>query len=98
MSIPDQQMAFTEHLVELRKRLIRVSWILLAGFVICYGFNEYIFSFLRAPILPFLPDKGLHFTGVVEKFMAHIKVSFIAGVLLTCPLWLFQIWKFIAPG
>ena len=50
--------------------------------------------------MPYLPenDKGLHFTGVFEKFGAHVKVSFLAGVILTSPLWLYQLWKFIAPG
>jgi len=30
--------------------------------------------------------------------MAHVKVSFLAGVILTSPFWLYQVWKFIAPG
>jgi sec-independent protein translocase protein TatC len=98
--MPEAELSMTEHLAELRVRLIWVAWILLAGFGACYGFSEYIFNFLRAPIVPFLPanDKGLHFTGVFEKFMAHVKVSFLAGVLITSPLWLFQVWKFIAPA
>ena len=97
---PEQAQSLTEHLGELRTRIIYVAYILLAGFGLCYGFSEYIFNFLRAPIVPFLPasDKGLHFTGVLEKFMAHVKVSFLAGVVLTSPLWLYQLWRFIAPG
>ena len=96
----DAELSMTEHLGELRIRLIWVAWILLGGFGACYGFSEYIFNFLRAPIVPFLPanDKGLHFTGVFEKFMAHVKVSFLAGVIITSPLWLYQVWKFIAPA
>ncbi len=90
----------TDHLAELRHRLIRVLVILLAGFGLCYGFSDKLFNVLRAPILPFLPDgeKGLHYIGVFEKFMAHVKVSFLGGVFLTSPLWLYQVWKFIAPG
>jgi sec-independent protein translocase protein TatC len=30
--------------------------------------------------------------------MAHIKISFLGGFILTCPIWIYQIWKFIAPG
>jgi sec-independent protein translocase protein TatC len=95
-----EKQSITGHLEDLRHRLIAVSWILLGGFAACYGFSERIFNFLRAPILPFLPaeDKSLHFTGVFEKFMAHVKVSFLAGVALTSPFWLYQVWKFIAPG
>lgn len=96
----DNAQTITEHLTELRVRLIAIAYILLGGFGASYGFSEYIFKFLRAPILPYLPegDRGLHFTSVIEKFMAHVKVSFLAGVILTCPLWLWQVWKFIAPG
>ena len=97
---PASEQTMTDHLGELRIRLIWIAWILLGGFVACYGFSEKIFDFIRAPILPYLPanDKGLHFTGVFEKFMAHVKVSFLAGVIFTSPLWLYQVWKFIAPG
>src|SRR5688572_3279904 len=92
----DKSLPMTEHLSELRVRLIYIAYILLGGFAACYSFSHYIFDFLRAPIAPFLPGNGLHFTGVFEKFMAHMKVSFLAGVILTSPLWLYQIWKFIA--
>ncbi|MNL30284.1 Sec-independent protein translocase protein TatCy [compost metagenome] len=30
--------------------------------------------------------------------MAHIKLSFVFGVIFSCPLWLYQVWKFVAPG
>lgn len=100
---PDQEhskLSITEHLEELRRRLTRIAIIFICGFGACYGFSEYIFNYLRAPILPYLPenDRALHFTGVFEKFMAHVKVSFLAGIILTSPLWLYQVWKFIAPG
>jgi sec-independent protein translocase protein TatC len=96
----DATLTITDHLAELRVRLIWTAGILLGGFGACYGFSEYIFDFLRRPILPFLPenDRGLHFTGVFEKFGAHVKVSFLAGTILTSPLWLYQLWRFIAPG
>lgn len=90
----------TDHLAELRVRLIRVLIILFVGFGLCYGFSEKLFDVLRSPILPYLPEgaKGLHYIGVFEKFMAHIKVSFLGGVFLTAPFWLYQIWGFVAPG
>lgn len=98
MESDGSKLPFTEHLNELRFRLIRVVWILLGGFAACYGFSEKLFTVIRAPIVPYLPTGGLHFTGVFEKFMAHIKVSFMAGVVLTTPLLLYQVWKFIAPA
>jgi len=94
----DQRASIIEHLVELRTRVIRSIAIVILGFIACYFFSEQIFNFLRAPIQSYLPGGGLHYTAVMEKFMAHIKVSFLAGVLVTSPLWLWQLWKFIAPG
>lgn len=87
-----------EHLTELRKRLINCILILFVATGICYGFSEHIFDFVRAPISPYLKDGGLIFTGPLDKFIAHIKLAFVCGILLSCPFWLFQVWKFIAPG
>ena len=98
MSSFDERASLIEHLVELRTRVIRSLWIVMLGFGACYGFNEPIFNFLRAPIEKFLPTGGLIYTGVMENFMAHVKVSFMAAILLTSPFWLWQVWKFIAPG
>lgn len=97
---PDEGESFVEHLTELRKRLIYVLCIVLAGAGCSWGFSEQIFEILRRPISPYLPssDGGLVYTGVMEKFISHIKVSFLSGVILTTPLWLYQIWCFVAPG
>jgi sec-independent protein translocase protein TatC len=94
-----KEQSFVEHLVDLKKCIVRVLWILLIGFCACIYFSEHIFDFIRAPILPYLSNSGgLVFTAPIDKFMAHIKVSFLAGAVLTCPLWLYQIWMFIVPG
>ncbi|MCC6276919.1 MAG: twin-arginine translocase subunit TatC [Oligoflexia bacterium] len=93
-------MSITEHLGELRTRLINVAWILVLGFLAAYFFSERIFDFIRGPIVPYLPagTTGLYFTSPIEKFMAHVKVSFLGGCIITSPLWLYQVWAFIAPG
>lgn len=87
-----------EHLGELRSRLINCAFILLIATGFCYGFSEKIFDFVRAPIVPYLPNGGLIYTGPLDKFVAHLKLSFVCGILLSCPFWLYQVWKFIAPG
>ncbi|WP_413559154.1 twin-arginine translocase subunit TatC [Bdellovibrio sp. HCB209] len=87
-----------EHLGELRFRLVRMVWILLIATGICYHFSEPVFDFIRAPIAPYLPGGGLIYTGPLDKFLAHIKIAFVCGILISCPLWLYQIWKFVAPG
>ncbi|MGZ3769701.1 MAG: twin-arginine translocase subunit TatC [Bdellovibrio sp.] len=87
-----------EHLAELRTRLINCVFILLVATGICYGFSEKIFDFVRAPIAPYLPGGGLIYTGPLDKFIAHLKLSFVCGILISCPFWLYQVWQFIAPG
>lgn len=91
-------MSIFEHLNELRFRLTRSAYIIFFGAIICWSFSEIIFNFLRQPIAPFLPAGGLIFTAPMDKFMAHLKISLIAGLLLTTPFWLYQIWSFIAPA
>jgi len=98
MKSPAEQ-SLIEHLIDLKKYTIRSLWIVFAGFVCCIYFSEQIFDFIRSPIMPYLGHEGgLVFTAPVDKFMAHIKVSFLAGVIMTCPIWLYQVWLFIAPG
>lgn len=87
-----------EHLSDLRKMLINCVWILLIATAVCYGFSEKIFDFVRQPIAPFLPGGGLIYTGPMDKFVAHLKLSVLAGILISCPFWLYQIWNFVAPG
>lgn len=87
-----------DHLTELRTRLIYAFLGIAIGMGVCWAFSEQIMDLIRHPIQPYLTEGGLIFTGVMDKFMAHIKVSLLGGVILSCPFWLYQLWKFIAPG
>ena len=95
----EKKQPLTSHLQELRKRLI-VSFIAVAvGFVICYAFSENLFAILSKPLLKMMPSGGtLVFTSVAEAFFTYMKVAFIAGIILTSPFVLFQVWAFVAPG
>lgn len=90
---------FIDHLMDLKKCVINTLIIVFIGFCACIYFSEYIFDFIRAPIVPYLGESGgLVFTAPIDKFMAHIKISVLAGAILTSPFWLYQLWLFIAPG
>jgi len=98
MSSLEAEQSLTDHLSELRKRLIYAILAVAIGMGVSWIFSEEIMSFVRRPILPYLPEGGLIFTGVMDKFMAHVKVALVGGVILSCPIWLMQIWKFVSPG
>src|SRR4051812_30299237 len=87
-----------EHLTELRTRLILAVYGLVVGFGLCWWKSELLFDFMRKPIVPFLTSGGLVFTGILDKFMAHLQIAMLGAVMLTAPWWLYQVWAFVAPG
>jgi sec-independent protein translocase protein TatC len=92
-------MPFTSHLAELRTRLLKSVLAVAIVFVACFGFAEEIFAVLTAPLRRLnVPGLMLIGTGVTEAFFTKMKVSFAAGVILSSPIWLWQLWQFIAPG
>jgi sec-independent protein translocase protein TatC len=69
------------------------------GFVLCYAFADSIFNVLASPLIKVMPAGGsLIFTSVAEAFFTYMKVAFIAGLILTSPFVLYQVWAFVAPG
>jgi sec-independent protein translocase protein TatC len=99
MSLDDANMTLVEHLTDLRYRVVKALQGIVVGVVVGLYYAEQILTVIRKPILPYLGDHGgLVFTGVMDKFMAHVKVGALAGLILTCPYWLYHVWKFISPG
>lgn len=97
----DDKMPFTQHLEELRKRLIVCAVAVGIGFVIAYAFKEKIFEVLMRPWIQAMPaghEAKLIYTAPHEAFFTYLKVSFIAGLGLSIPVIIFQFWRFIAPG
>ncbi|KAF5058371.1 Sec-independent protein translocase protein TatC [anaerobic digester metagenome] len=94
------EMTFTEHLNELRIRLVRCIIGAFVGFLICYGFAEQLFELLMKPLMDLLLPTGgaLIYTGLPEAFFTHLKVAAIAGVFVASPYIFYQLWMFIAPG
>lgn len=102
MSEPDQDPAqinqtLLGHLTELRRRLMWAFAAMTLGTIICWFFKEQIYGFLITP----LADAGsqrLIYTGLTEAFFTYLKISFFAGIFLTFPILLAQVWLFVAPG
>jgi sec-independent protein translocase protein TatC len=90
-----------DHLIELRKRLIYSVLALLVGFLLCFGFAKYIYSFLTLPLSNALagqPNHHLIYTALYETFFTYVKVGMFAGLCLAFPVIASQIWMFVAPG
>lgn len=91
----------TDHLIELRRRLLWSFAAVLAGMVLCYIYVEPIYGFLVRPLADAMGADGtgrLIYTNLTEAFFTYIKVAFFAGLFLTFPIVAVQLWKFVAPG
>jgi sec-independent protein translocase protein TatC len=87
-----------EHLTELRDRLVKAAWAIALFSIIALVFSDKIFDVIRGPIVPYLPQGGLVFTNPMDKFVAHMKVALMCGVVFSCPWWIYQAYGFISPG
>lgn len=97
---PVHEMTFTEHLNELRVRLVRCIIAAFVGLLVCYAFAEQLFMMLMQPLITLLEPSGgsLIYTGLPEAFFTHLKVAAIAGLFVASPYIFYQLWMFIAPG
>lgn len=93
-------MSLLEHLGELRKRLIRCVIVVLALGAVSLIFARPIFFALMRPVLAALPETGrsLIYTSGIEELNVLMKVGLYAGIFLTTPVILWEIWGFISPG
>lgn len=96
----ERGMALTEHLRELRKRLMISVAAVVVGFLVSYYYSEILYKVLARPLLNALKpgQEYLVFTGVVEPFFIYMKVGFAGGMILASPVILYEIWAFVAPA
>jgi len=104
-SADGHKMPLLDHLIELRQRLLYSAITLLVAFFICFYFAEELFNFLVQPLANILTDRAgvqgarrLIFTDLTEVFFTYVKVAFFFGAFISCPVFLTQIWLFVAPG
>jgi sec-independent protein translocase protein TatC len=93
-------MTVVEHLAELRTRMI-VSLVAIAlGATICFIFAPQIINFLVEFYKNSTADtpNKLIFTGPLDAFATRLKIATYGGIVLSMPVWLWELWRFITPG
>lgn len=97
--IPDQEMPFLSHLVELRDRLLRAVLTVLVIFLCLFSFANDLYELLARPLMTHLPEgSNMVAIDVASPFIAPLKLTFILSMYLAIPVILYQLWSFIAPG
>jgi len=97
-STTDEGMPFLQHLEELRKCLGLSILGVLIGSLISFAFASHLFALLTSPLSLAFEGRQLIGTGPAEAFIVKLKVSVVAGIILSAPFTFLQIWNFIAPG
>jgi sec-independent protein translocase protein TatC len=112
MKTPDDVMTLTEHLGELRVRIIRCALAVTLGAIIIIAFYDPVLDFLTQPYLDLCLRKGDNFCGFdastgeaplnffdpVEGLATRLRIGTYGGLILAMPVVLWQIWRFIVPA
>ena len=103
---PEARMSLVEHIRELRNRLLKALLGLAAGMGVGWIFYNPVWKFLERPYCK-IPQHnrllGMHgctlvVNGLFDGFFIHLKIMFVVGLIVSSPVWLYQLWAFIAPG
>ncbi len=100
------RMPLFEHLRELRRRVVRSSIIILLASGIGWYFYNQIITTLARPVCDLSQAQAaqsthcgaLYINGVLGPLNLQIKVALLTGLIISAPLWLYQLWAFISPG
>jgi sec-independent protein translocase protein TatC len=104
---PDGTMTLFEHLRELRYRLVVAILAIIAGMIVAWFFRDPLMVILERPYFEAIEDlkaknpdadTSLVNINLTSPLTLALKVSALAGALLTAPIWLYQLWAFIVPG
>jgi sec-independent protein translocase protein TatC len=102
---PEGRMPLMDHLRELRNRIVKAALALIAGMVIGLVFFHPIWNFIQQPYCHAVGycdlNKNGHFlivTSPLDGFYLRLKIGLVVGALITSPVWLYQLWAFVAPG
>lgn len=104
---PEGRMPLMDHLRELRNRLLKAIIAIVIGMVVALIYSNLTIQFIMRPFCGAVINgqSGCHtvgdslvVNGVFDPFFVRLKVAFFLALIGTCPIWLYQLWAFIAPG
>src|SRR5215468_3856950 len=105
---PEARMSLMDHIRELRSRLLKALLGLAVGMAVGWYFFAPIWKFIERPYCNLSVDGKTQCTGqfghtlvvngVFDAFFLTLKISFLVGLIVSSPIWLYQLWAFVAPG
>lgn len=103
---PGGRMPLLEHFRELRNRVVKSAFAISLGSLIGWFFYNEIITKLAEPVCDLRAAQqsgaascgALYINGVLGPLNLQIKVAILSGIIITAPLWLYQLWAFIAPA
>jgi sec-independent protein translocase protein TatC len=103
IATPDDQMTLTEHLAELRSRIIRSLLAVILGIIILLAFYDKVLRWMWQPYRDLCTKKpnlqcDLYFLGPLEGFTTRLSICTYGGIILALPVLLWQIWRFVVPA
>ncbi len=96
--IKEKEMAFLDHLEELRWRLFKSIISVFLLMLVCWGFSDYLLELLRYPGTKIDPPLKMQVLKVQTVFMTKLEIALVGGIMLGLPVLIYQAWQFIAPG
>ncbi len=104
---PDGRMPLMDHLRELRNRVVKAALAIVVGMIIALCFSSPTIHWIMRPFCDATINgktgcsgfgDQLTVTGIFDPLSLRIKLAFYIALVGTCPVWLYQLWAFIAPG
>ena len=99
----DGSMTLIEHVRELRNRLFYASLGIVGGLIVGFIVSQWVFDILEGPYCS-LPSSWIDgkcrfvVLGATDQLVLRLKIALWVGLIVAAPVWLYQLWAFIAPG
>jgi sec-independent protein translocase protein TatC len=101
----DSGMSLLDHFRELRARVVKSAIAILLGALFGWIFYDRIINKLASPFCDLATARSAHkqcgilyINGVLGPLNLQIKVALLVGLIVSAPVWIYQLWAFVSPG